>query len=197
MLIPPKETICIHTKHFTIRSIEQYQITKKYLDWLNNPEVNTFLEVKKAKQSTKSICEYINTLRGITDCDLLAITTKNSKTHIGNITLTPKPNLSTGVYGILIGDRTSYQSLIAGSECTIAIIDFLFNIKKVDTLIEGVKPKNKNASGLLKKLGFEIKTQSLESNIYELAKSDWAKNRHKYEGILPSNSNFFCEYCLL
>jgi ribosomal-protein-alanine N-acetyltransferase len=197
MLIPPKEIICIHTKHFTIRSIEQYQITNKYLDWLNDPEVNIFLEAKKAKQSIKSICEYINMLRDITDCDLLAITTKNSKTHIGNITLTQKPNSSTGVYGILIGDRTSHQSLIAGSECTIAIIDFLFNIKKVDTLIEGVKPQNKNASGLLRKLGFELKTQSLEFNSYELAKSDWTNNRHKYESIVPINSKFFCEYCTL
>ena len=197
MLIAPKEVICIHTKHFTIRSIEQHQITEKYLNWLNDPEVNTYLEAKKEKQSIQSIGEYINALRNVADCDLLAITAKNNKTHIGNITLTQKPNLNTGVYGILIGDRTSYQSLIAGSECTIAIIDFLFNIKKVDTLIEGVKPENKMASGLLNKLGFKLKTRSLESHGYELAKSDWTKNRHKYEGILPSNSNFFCQYCSL
>jgi ribosomal-protein-alanine N-acetyltransferase len=195
MLMSPKEIICIHTKQFTIRSIEEYQITEKYLGWLNDPELNLFLEAKKAKQSLMSICDYINSLRNLDDCDLLAITINNTKIHIGNVTFTQKPNLSTGIYGILIGDRTSPQSLIAGSICTIAIIDFLFDVKNVDNLIESVKPKNKKASGLLIKLGFKLKKRSPEFHSYGLTKSDWANNRYKYESIVPYNSNFFCEYC--
>ena len=195
MLISPKKIICIHTKQFTIRSIEEHQITEKYLGWLNNSELNMFLGVKKAKQTFKSICEYINSLRNLDGCDLLAITIKNTKIHIGNVTFTQKPNLSTGVYGILIGDRTSSQSLIAGSVCTIAVIDFLFEVKNFDNLLEKVIPQNKKASGLLIKLGFKIKKRSPDYHSYELTKSDWVKNRYKYESIVPSNSNFFCQYC--
>jgi ribosomal-protein-alanine N-acetyltransferase len=176
MLIEPSSVIRIGTKHFFIESITEALISDRYISWLNNPGLNQFLEARKTRQDYNSICKYINYLRQVPRCDLLSISTIQDHCHVGNVTFTPGPDSSTGVYGIFIGDHHHPNSLIAGAEVSFNIIDFLFESFNYERLLEGVMNENLRAIRLLQKFGFTLFEKNEYSAYYELTKDDWLSN---------------------
>ena len=51
------------TRSCIIKPITINEINDTYISWLNNEELNQYLEVKYVKQDQKTIINYINSLR--------------------------------------------------------------------------------------------------------------------------------------
>ncbi len=126
--------------------------SNSYVDWLNDEEVNKYLEsgggytieklnVFLKEQESKNI-------------QFWAIVIKESNKHIGNIKIDPIKN-SIGEYGILIGDKIEWGKGYA-KEASETIIHHCFDNLKLTEIQLGVKPNNINAIKLYKTLGFEV-----------------------------------------
>ena len=154
-VLPPNKHIYIEGRNISLESIASIQITEKYLGWLQDKEVNRFLEVAKDEISFEKVITYINTLRKRENCDLLAITSNHDARHLGNVSITEMSE-ETGhaTYGIMVGETSHPLSNIAGSEATLLIIDYLFSHEFVCQIREGAHIENKRAGSLLTKIGF-------------------------------------------
>ena len=62
---------------------------KQYCNWLNDPEVNQYLETRFKEQTIQSIREYVKTMRNDPDVLFQVIILKHGNIHIGNIKLGP------------------------------------------------------------------------------------------------------------
>ena len=86
----------IKTRSTIIKPITENEITENYVSWLNDREINKFLEVRHTKQTKDKVVNYINSIRKRNDCDMFAIFDAETKIHIGNLTITSFDTNSNG-----------------------------------------------------------------------------------------------------
>lgn len=126
--------------------------TQKYVSWLNDLDINKFLETKGG-YTLNSLNSY---LENIENNNILAwaILIKENNKHIGNIKIDPiNHRHGLGEYGILLGDKTEWHKGYA-QEASKLVIDYCFkelNLRKINL---GVVAKNVGALNLYKELGF-------------------------------------------
>ena len=78
-----------------------------YLGWLNDIEVNRFLETRLAPQSIETITEFVHKTNSSSDSYLCAIIHLESGRHIGNIKVGPiHPHYRRADISYFIGDRS-------------------------------------------------------------------------------------------
>lgn len=184
----------IQGPHVLMRPISSAEITSTYIGWLNDPEINQYLEVRNEKQTRISAVKYINLLRAQPDLEMFAIFTKKDLRHIGNMTLTAfVPNHQTS-YGLMLGDQNAWR-LGIGAECTALLLELLFEHKKIHRVYGGAYAKNKRATDNLERFGFVLegcfRDHVIDSNggfddvkTFGMLKSEWPDNRKKVLGIL-------------
>ena len=123
-----------------------------YVSWLNDPEVNEYLEVPK-ENSLEDLKQY---LKSTIDAKILfwAIVKKEDGKHIGNIKIDPiNKKHGYGEYGILMGDKSEWGKGFA-KEASQTIINFCFNTLSLRKVNLGVVAGNDAAVNLYKKLDF-------------------------------------------
>ena len=81
----------ITKKGFIIRSISLDDCNEKYVNWLNDKEVNQYLETRWCEQNIESIKDFVRKQIASEDSYLFAIC-KQDGTHIGNIKIGPINN---------------------------------------------------------------------------------------------------------
>ena len=62
-------------------------ISKKYIEWLNDKEVNQYLETRFQVQNNQSCLEFVKRMQEDANEELFAIYTNNNNEHIGNCKL--------------------------------------------------------------------------------------------------------------
>lgn len=72
-----------------LRQIELADCTDRYVEWLNDPEVNQYLEIKWVTQNIKTIRNFVTQQIENDDSILFAIMLTDSTEHIGNIKIGP------------------------------------------------------------------------------------------------------------
>ena len=72
-----------------LREVRSEDVTEHYYGWLNDPDINKYLETRYVPRSKSNIQSFVQKLDGRTDEIFLAICLKKSKEHIGNIKLGP------------------------------------------------------------------------------------------------------------
>ena len=190
-VLPPDKHIYIEGRNLSLESISPMQVTERYLGWLQDKEVNRFLEFAKEEISFEKVIAYINTLRTREHCDLLAITSNHDGRHIGNVSITDlSEETGHATYGIMIGETSHPLSNIAGSEATLLIINYFFTYDFVSQIREGAHVENKRASSLLTKIGFRPLTDLPDSQSvlrYYLSRAVWLENSEKFSSIYKPN----------
>lgn len=143
----------LKTDRLILKKLDLNFLSEEYVNWLNDTEVNKYLETK----GSYTIDKLESFLLDVQNRNIFfwAILRKDTKKHIGNIKIDPINKLyRNGEYGILIGDKFSWGMGFA-EEATIKILDYCFsekvNLRKI-TL--GVVKDNLPALKLYKKLGF-------------------------------------------
>ena len=72
-----------------LRPLEMDDVSKSYVGWLNDPEVNGFLESRFLKQTKTTVKKYVSAIKKDKNYLFLAIVIKDGGKHIGNIKLGP------------------------------------------------------------------------------------------------------------
>jgi len=141
-----------------LRKLTLKNATKEYCNWLNDKEVNRYLETRKA--TINSLKKFINDKNKKKDCLLFGIFHKEK--HIGNVKLEPiNYKEKTAELGILIGNK-GYWNKGYGTKVMNLIINHAFNNLKLDKITLGVKANNKNAIKLYERVKFKTNTLRME-----------------------------------
>tara|TARA_Y100000766_G_C18826246_1_gene565655 strand:- start:599 stop:1132 length:534 start_codon:yes stop_codon:yes gene_type:complete len=148
------KNIDIESHRLSFRRLSNNYVSEDYVSWLNDVEVNMFLETR-GNYNLKKLSLYVERLYK-NEAFFWAIIRKDNGKHIGNIKIDPIDfKTSTGEYGILIGDKGSWGQGFA-KESTIRILDFCFNDLKLSKISLGLIEENIKAFKLYKKIGFQI-----------------------------------------
>jgi [ribosomal protein S5]-alanine N-acetyltransferase len=135
-----------------LQPISQQFATATYLSWLNDSDVNKYLDIPK-ENNLADLIEYIKEVEE-KKIYMWAILLKNGNKHIGNIKIDPVDTKHRyGEYGILLGDKEEWGKGYA-KEATTTVINYCFdslNLRKVNL---GVVENNTAAVALYEKLGF-------------------------------------------
>ena len=186
----------IQTRSTIVKPITENEITDNYVSWLNDTEINKFLEVRHTKQTKDKVVNYINSLRKRNNCDMFAIFDVETDIHIGNLTITSFDTNSNGSidFGIMIADKTS-RNVGIGAEVLIAFIDFIFSHEAIDRISGGAASDNFKSCNTLESIGFIKegvirKIYPLEKGgkcdfiYYGLLKEEWNERRKKFNSLL-------------
>lgn len=139
-----------------LREVRESDVTDDYYNWLNDPEINQYLETRFYPRSKNDILDFVKKMDGNSNEILFAICIKENDKHIGNIKLGPinwvhrKGDLS-----FLIGDKNYWGKGIA-SEAIGLVVEFAFNILGLHKVIAGYYEKNIGSMKALNKNGFEV-----------------------------------------
>jgi RimJ/RimL family protein N-acetyltransferase len=77
----------IRTPRLVLRDIRVSDISQEYIDWLNDPEVNQFLEIRFAKQTRETVENYVRArLENTRDSKHFGVYDQNDKRLVGTVT---------------------------------------------------------------------------------------------------------------
>jgi RimJ/RimL family protein N-acetyltransferase len=147
--------ITLESERLIYKPLDSSYCTTTYVDWLNDEEVNRYLEIF-APYTEAQLQQYLDSVERNQKLLFWAIHLKNDNKHIGNIKIDPINRFhGFGEYGIMMGDRSEWGKGYA-AEASKTVIDYCFEKEKLRKITLGVVEENVAAVNLYKKLGFEI-----------------------------------------
>ena len=172
------KSIKIEGNKIYLKDLDEKNATQEYCDWLNDSEVNKYLETKEA--TIYELKQYIHDKNNNPNCLFLGIFLKENNKHIGNIKLEPiEFNNKNATLGILIGDK-KYWGRGIGTEATKLLVNYAFNTLDLKEVNLGVISDNKAAIEVYKNAGFKIDMINKKSTRYG--------NKY-YDGVIMSIKN--------
>ena len=154
----------------SLRQISLQDCTNKYVEWLNDPEVNQYLETRWYKQDISTIRGFVKSQLENNDSFLFAIIYNEDNRHIGNIKIGPiNKNHNHADISYFIGDKSLWNKGIA-SEAIPIICKYGFEELNLHRLESGVYCEAVGSWKALEKNGFEregiFRDQVLSNNQY-------------------------------
>ena len=138
-----------------LRTIGKEDLSEKYRDWFNDPEICEFNSHHRFPQYDEDMLAYYESTIASHDNLILAICDKKSDAHIGNISLQSidKTNQS-AEFAILIGDK-SFWGKGVGSEAMMLIVEHGFEQLNLHRIYLGTSVDNIGMQKLALGLGFK------------------------------------------
>ena len=139
-----------------LRALKADDLNVTYLSWLNDPEVNCFLETRFLPQTLEALEAYWHAHRDDTASPWFAICLAADDRHIGNIKLGPigwihrRADLS-----LFIGERSCW-GLGYASEAIELVRDWAFRELDMQKLSAGIYAGNIGSRRAFEKCGFEL-----------------------------------------
>ena len=149
-----KKNLILEGKSIILRPIKKSDCNLKYLKWLQDKEINKYLETRWSKQSIKGIKKYVEEMNKSKNDFLFAIQDIKTSEHIGNIKLGNLDfNHMSGETSYFIGNKNFWKKGKAFEAINLIMV-FFFDVLKLEYLLAGVYETNTSSKKLLKKLGF-------------------------------------------
>lgn len=137
-----------------LRTIELSDCTDTYLHWLEDEQVNRFLETRWEEQSIPKITDFVDSMRNSSHSYLFAILVMPEGRHIGNIKLGPiHPHYSHADISYFIGDRSCWGKGYA-TQAIKLITEWAFSDLNLHKVQAGVFDENLGSIKALQKAGF-------------------------------------------
>jgi len=157
----------IECDRLIIRDLLISDISDSYIDWLNDPAVNKYLEVRHIWQDNESVINYVKSFQNREDIMLLGIFIKETNQHIGNITFSTINKLNdSGVIGIAIGNK-NFWGFGYALEALRGVIKYAFKELNLHRLEAGISINNKASRKLFEKAGFIVEGIKKESGKFD------------------------------
>lgn len=144
----------INTQRCFLRALGPLDVTTRYVSWLNDPDVNQYLEVRWRRHTIETVREDVQYLLDSSRDMLFGIFTKPQIIHIGNVKLS-EVNLRYGTaeIGFLIGESNFWGKGYA-SEAVRSVCDWAFEEAGIQKVTAGAYAQNIGSRKTLEKVGF-------------------------------------------
>ncbi len=159
----------LQSTRLILRAIEPQDLNQTYLGWLNDPEINRFLETRFLPQSIEALQSYWQNHRDDKSSPWFAIALLEDKKHIGNIKIGPIHWLHRSAdISLFIGERNCWGKGYA-SEAISLIRDWAFQELDLKKLNAGIYSGNIGSRRAFEKCGFELEG-TLRDEVYSSGK---------------------------
>ena len=144
----------LKTERLILKNLELSDATGPYKEWVNDPEVNHYLELRHSPPDEAKLSRYISNMNSSENNLLMGIFVQDGF-HIGNIKLGPiNINNCRGVIGLLIGEKKFWGKGFA-TEAILSITDYAFGSLNLNRVDAGISSSNKGSLKAFLKAGFE------------------------------------------
>jgi RimJ/RimL family protein N-acetyltransferase len=170
---------------FTLRPFRESDISDRYVAWLNDPEVNRYLEVRHLTHTRESVVPWVNAFYGAEEKYIWGIFPSGESEPIGTTTVYDiNRHYLRAEFGIMIGER-SYWGNGTGEEVIRLVMDFAFNTLGLRRLTGSSYASNRGMNFTFKKLGFTLEGRQREAVCLVPGKYEdylkWALLRSEWE----------------
>ena len=149
-----KHRIQFASARLTFRTLTDADCTPAYLGWLEDPEVNRYLETRHSPQSLASIRAFVTGVNAAPNEFLFGMFRKADGRHIGNIKVGPISAIHhRGDVSLFIGERSAWGQGFA-TEAIAAISRFAFAELGVKKLASGMYAGNLGSFHAFLKAGY-------------------------------------------
>ena len=184
----------ISGQSFSLRRLRADSISKSYLEWLNDPEVIRFLQVRFEPRDYASAKHFVESFDH-ENSFIFGIYANGADDYIGNITLSANPHHLFANMGYLIGDKRFWRT-DAALEAVRLVCDFAFFERGLRKIFELTTANHIASNFNFRRLGFsyEGKVPDLywgdgkyqAATIWTMSAREWAKIRHyPVENVTP------------
>lgn len=133
---------------------QEEHISDRYIGWLNDPQVNRFLEVRHVHQTYDTVLAYVRSFHGDAEKYMWGIYPNNITDLIGTATLYDiNRHHGYGEIGLMIGEK-DYWGKGASTEAIELIAQFAFETLELRRLTGGSYASNRGMNFTYKMLGF-------------------------------------------
>ena len=162
--------VVLETERLTLSSVTLADCSENYLSWLNDTDINMYLESGFYQHNIQGLVDFVNGYQSNKKAVFLVIRLKENNKHIGNIKIDKINYIHRNCeYGIMMGDKTEWGKGYA-KEASIAIINYAFEELGLNKVNLGVIDSNDVAVKLYEKIGFVVEGV-LTQNFYERTSS--------------------------
>jgi len=142
-------------KDIYLRPLTLDDCTDRYVGWLQDPEVNRYLETRWSEQSLDSVRSFVISANANPEVCLLGIFAKQGDVHVGNIKLGPmNPYHRYADISIFIGEK-SYWGKGFATQAFLVATELGFSRFNLHRIQAGVYESNRGSIRALQKAGFK------------------------------------------
>ena len=151
-----KQSLFIEGERIYLRELGLSDVNGSYCDWMNDPEVNQYLESRFEEWTIDKLKDYIRKIRANPDKIFLAIIAKDENRHIGNIKIGPINRIhKRAEIGLIIGEKSFWGKGFASEEIKL-VVDYAFNELGLHKLTAGVYSNNVGSIKAFENVNFSI-----------------------------------------
>lgn len=145
----------IKGKRIYLREVRQSDVNELYYQWLNDPEVNRYLETRFVSRSLENIAEYVKKMDAKEDEPFFAICLNDTQEHIGNIKIGPiNWQHKNADVSLFIGEKRLWGQGYA-SEAIALVTEFAFRRLNLNKLKAGCYTVNVASARAFEKCGYQ------------------------------------------
>jgi [ribosomal protein S5]-alanine N-acetyltransferase len=150
-----KKTLILDSNRIYLRPLQIEDITDEYIDGLNNPEINRYLELRYEKQTYDSVTKYVCANLKTPNNILFGVFTKNSPdSHIGTVHVSDIDLFHyIGNIGVCLFDKRVWKKGYAVEGISL-VKDYLFESLGLHFLEARVWAENENSCRVFTQAGF-------------------------------------------
>lgn len=143
-------------KRLYLERLTPAHLSDKYVDWLNDPEVNQYLETRFVKQTPEMVLDFLKSKENSETEYLFGIFLKDSADHIGNIKVGPI-NTYHGYapVSLFIGDKSTWGKGYA-TDAIELITNYSFEHLGLHKLEAGCYEENIGSKKAFEKVGYVV-----------------------------------------
>lgn len=146
----------IETPRLLLRTLEESDATQVYVDWLNDPDVNQYLETRHTVQTIKLCIDFINQCNNDDTAYLFGIFIKETNQHIGNVKIGFINNTyKRGQVSLFIGEK-KYWGQGYSKELIRAVTKYGFEVLGLHRMEAGCYEDNLGSLKVFLKAGYIV-----------------------------------------
>ena len=151
-----RENLTLRGNRIELSQVQIRDASDEYLLWLNDVEVNKFLETRWISQTLETVISYIKKVSSSPTELLLKIVVAAEEIHIGNIKIGPiDVNNKSAELSYFIGDK-SFWGQGCATEAINLCVDYCFETLGLHKIQAGCFETNIGSQKALLKSGFEL-----------------------------------------
>lgn len=150
----PQAGVVVRSARLYLRPMRESDATETYCRWLNDPEVNKYLESRFSTATVDSVRDFIRQKTIETGEPLFAIVLHHGDRHIGNIKLGPINRIHRfAEIGLLIGEKDCWGQGYA-TEAIDAMTSYAFDTLGLHRVNAGCYADNEGSARAFEQAGF-------------------------------------------
>lgn len=146
----------IEANNIFLRKLRSEDVSQEYVDWLNDEDVNKYLETRHVHQTLQSCLQFVEACNLDVGTHLFGIFLKGSGKHIGNIKIGFINEVyARGEVSLLIGDKDCWGKGY-GTESVRAVTRFAKEFLKLKKIEAGCYEDNLGSLRIFLKSGYIV-----------------------------------------